>query len=484
MAKNIADMTAVELAKEIREGRISPVDAVDASLKRLEERDRDINAFVTVLEDQAREAARKAEEAVEKGEDLGPLHGVPVAVKDLEGMKKGTRHTFGSELFSDYVSPRDGVVVERLESAGAIIIGKTNTPELGFKCHTSNNLVGTTTNPFDNGKSAGGSSGGSAAAVGAGLVPLAQGSDGAGSIRNPAAMCGVVGLKPTPGVCPNDSRPNAYTHFHPYLHIGPIARTVEDLALMLDVLSGYYAYDPRSLPDRDEDYIDTIQRDVSGLRVAYSPDLDVFPVEETVRNTVADAAESFEAAGSTVEEVSVGIEHSLEELRTAWEIDGITSVTEMAETLQRESPNVDFLGDDREDVSPGLVDCIEKGYEYSAMEMRTAGITKTDLFDALQTLFETYDILITPTIGVEPFDKDLRLGPSEIEGREIDPWLDWTLTWPFNVTPHPAISVPAGFTDNGLPVGLQIVGRPHEDDTVLAAAAAFERERPWHEAYP
>lgn len=376
------------------------------------------------------------------------------------------------------------MLVRRLEAAGAIVVGKTNLPEMGHKAHTSNKLVGTTANPFDHGKSVGGSSGGSAAAVAAGIVPLAQGSDGGGSLRIPAAMCGVVGFKATPGVCPLDSRPDAFVQFQPFLHSGPIARTVEDTALLLDVLSGYYAGDPRSLPDRDDAYVDATRRDVDGLRVAYSPDLDVFPVASTVRGVVDDAVGGFDAAGATVEEVSVGVDHSLEELRGSWEAGWYTYAAELSQVMQHEPFGVDFLGDDREDAEPELVEQMEAGLEYSAVEMRMSNITRTDFFDTVQALFETHDLLVTPTVGVEPFDKDLRLGPSEVEGRDISPTVDWTLTWPFNQTPHPAVSVPAGFTDSGLPVGLQVVGRPHEDDTVLAAAAAFERERPWHDAYP
>ncbi|WP_255192508.1 amidase [Natronobeatus ordinarius] len=484
MSFDIASSSATELAQQIRDGELSPVDVVDASLERITSQDDEVNAFITVIEEDAREAALEAETAVESGEELGPLHGVPVAVKDLLAMKAGVRHTFGSKLLEDFVAPMDSVLVRRIEQAGGIIVGKTNTPESGHKGHTDNKLVGATRNPFDPTKSVGGSSGGSAAALAAGYVPLAQGSDVGGSLRMPASMCNVATIKPTPGTVPIDMRPDAFVQFQPYLHTGPMARTVADVALFLDVLSGYFPYDPRSRPTDDADFLAATKRSIEGSTIGYTPDFDVFPVAESVSTVVDDAVGAFEAAGATVEETTVGIDYSVTELRDAWDANFTTFVAETAMQWKHEPFNVDFLGADDGDVEPELVEQIERGLEYSAVDLRMQQVVRTELFEAVQALFEEYDFLVMPTNTVPPFDVDLRLGPSDVDGEPIDPWLEWTLTWLFNQTPHPVVSVPAGLTDDGLPVGLQIVGQPYEDEAVLAAGAAFERERPWHDHYP
>jgi Asp-tRNA(Asn)/Glu-tRNA(Gln) amidotransferase A subunit family amidase len=409
---------------------------------------------------------------------------VPVAVKDILGMKAGVRHTFGLKQFEEFVPPESSTIVNRIEAAGGIIVGKTSTPELGHLGHTHNRLVGTTANPFDHSRSAGGSSGGSAAAVASGLVPLAQGSDGGGSLRMPASMCGIVSLKPTPGVVPFDLRPNGFAHFQPFLYAGPMARTVEDAALLLDVLSGYSPQDPLSLPDTDDEYLGATDRSIDGSKIAYTPDFDVWPVAEPVRDVVGEAVGAFEQIGADVDHVTVEMDRSLPELRDSWKAGWYTFAAETAEEWKGEPFGIDFLADHRETVDSTLIEQMEQGYEYSGVELRMANIIRTEVFDTVQAIFQEYDYLVMPTIAVPPFEKELHQGPSEIAGQEIDPWQDWTLTWLFNQAPHPVAAVPAGFTTDGLPVGMQIVGPPHEDEAVIAASAAYEDARPWHDEYP
>jgi len=471
--------SAAELAGRVARQELSPVDVVSAHLDRIEERNDVTNAFVTIDRDGALEAAREAERAVERGDDLGPLHGVPVAIKDIFPTA-GLRTTFGSVPFADFVPDEDAVNVARLREAGAIVIGKTNTPEFGHKGTTVNSLFGATGTPFDPDRTAGGSSGGSAAAVADGLVPIAQGSDGGGSIRIPASACGVFGMMPSFRRVPSVDRPNGITHT-PFAGPGPITRTVEDTALLLEVMAGSHPGDPFSLPD-DPAYRDATDRSIDDLSIAYSPDLGVFPVEERVRSAIDDAVDAFVEAGAAVTETSPSFGYSRTELLEAWRIGFQVRMATLAETM-REHEGLDLLGEHREDLTPELVEHIEAGMACSAIEYRKADVLRTAVLDAMGDLFESYDLLVTPTLACLPFDIEEEIGPETIEGEPIDPMYGWFLTWPFNMTGHPAASVPAG-TSEGLPIGMQVIGQRHDDATVLAASAAVEQVRPWHDAYP
>lgn len=294
MSDEFAYTSAAVLASRIRRGDLSPVDVVDACLERVAARNEDINAFVTVLDEDARERAKEAEAAVRRGEELGPLHGVPIAIKDLFDFKAGVRNTMGSVPFAEFVPEESATYVRRLEEAGAIVIGKTNTPEMGHKGTTDNRLFGPTSTPFALDRNAGGSSGGSAAAVADGLVPIAQGSDGGGSVRIPAAWSGVFGFKATYGRVAQAIRPDAFLSHTPTIHAGPLTRTVEDAALMLDVMTGPDPRDPLSMPEEPHDFRAAVRRGVDGMRVAYSPDFDIFPVDERVASVVDDAVSAFE----------------------------------------------------------------------------------------------------------------------------------------------------------------------------------------------
>ena len=486
MSEEICFMPATELAARIRRRDLSPVEVVEAFLERIEERNARINAYVTVIGDEAREAAKEAERAITSGEDLGPLHGVPVAIKDLFDYKAGVRNTYGLKPMADYVPERSATYVERLENAGAIVIGKTNTPEFGHRGITDNLLFGPTSTPFAPGKNAGGSSGGSAAAVADGLAPIAQGSDGGGSIRIPASFCGVYGIKATFGRVASATRPDAFLSHTPFTNSGPLSRTVEDAALMLGVMAGPHPRDPFSLPDDGSNYLAATRRSIRGMRIAYSPNFDIFPVEEEVLSVVGEAVKAFEEAGARVEKASVGLKQDQRELSDIWMREVGVRYAEISANFKKASA-VDLLGDHREDLTPQLVNLLEAGQKMSALDYRLDDVVRTEVFDAIQDLFERYDLLLTPTLAVPPFDNaddGNTVGPSEINGEEVDPLLGWCLTYPINYTGHPAASVPAGFTTEGLPIGMQIVGQRFADETVLAASATFERMRPWHDSYP
>lgn len=487
-----AESPVAALAAAHRQGTRRPTATVETYLDRIAAQDDDLTAFVTVTEDLAREGARSA--AVTAGERASeetpaeaatgsptrsPLHGVPVAVKDLSDHVAGVPTSFGCALFADYDPGRTAVAVQRLRDAGAVILGKTNTPEFGHAGVTDNEYVGPTANPFDRSRNAGGSSGGSAAAVAAGLAPAAIGSDAGGSVRIPAACCGVVGHKPSYGLVPMDPRPNAFGGHTHHVVRGPLTRTVGDAALLLAVLAGPHRADPESVPV-DVDFragADAGAADgIEGWSVAYSPALDAFAVDDAVATVVEDALAGFEAAGATVDEVTVDHGLSLGELADGVRKTFATDLEGVAETL-REAEGLD-LREHAEDLSDTFVTFLEEAERITTRDVAATGIPRTRVYDAVEDVLAAHDVLVTPTLGSTA-------PPLEMAEAAYREWTSTqVLTWPFNWTGHPVVSVPAGIADDGLPVGLQVVGRRYADDEVLRAAAAFERERPWQEPYP
>jgi Asp-tRNA(Asn)/Glu-tRNA(Gln) amidotransferase A subunit family amidase len=481
---SLVTLSATELAHLIRSRRVSPVEVVEAHLDAIERRNAAINAYVTVLGEEALEAAREAERHLSRGDAVGPLHGVPYALKDLFETRAGVRTTSGSLPFRDHVAERTATPVARLEAAGAIVLGKTNTPEFGYKGTTDNRLFGPTSTPFAPGKNAGGSSGGSAAAVAAGLTPLAEGSDGGGSIRIPAALCGVYGFKATFGRVASAARPDGFLLHTPFAHAGPLARTVEDAALMLQAMVGPDPRDPLSLPDLGEDLVAATRAPVAGMRVAYSPDFGGFPVEPRVRAVVERALAAFEEQGAHVERVELAWPRPHQELATMWTRTSAVRAAESAVSMAQ--AGIDLFGEQADELDPDYRHKLELGRELSAVAYRLDDVLRTEVFDRVQDVFERYDLLVTPTLSVAGIDNaadGTTRGPAEVEGQPVDPHIGWCLTYPLNFTGHPAASIPAGFTADGLPVGLQLVGRRFEDGRVLAGSAALERARPWHGAY-
>ncbi len=451
---------ATELAGLIRAKKLSPVELTRAVLERIERLNPTINAFCTLTADAALRSAREAEEAVMKGAPLGPLHGVPFSVKDL-ALTKGVRTMSGSFIFEHRVPDVDPPFVRRLKAAGGIFIGKTTTPEFGWKGLGDSPLTGITRNPWNTAMTTGGSSAGAAAAAAGGLGPLHQGSDGAGSIRIPSGFCGVYGLKPSYGRVPMwPVSNNDYS-----THIGPITRTVGDAALMLAVMAGPDDWDRTSLDGAPEDYVGRLREGVKGLRVAWSPSLDGLRVDPEVAGVVREAARVFEGLGCVVEEVTPGFADSHALIRCVWSADEAGVYGQ-------------YLREWRDRMDPGLVACIEAGLSYSVVDYIEARGRKLAYWDSVRPLFEKYSLLLTPTLSVAAFPVG-RLNPEHWPQHAWD-WIDWaSFSYPFNFTGQPAASVPAGFTPGGLPVGLQIVGRRFADLSVLQASAAFEAARPW-----
>jgi aspartyl-tRNA(Asn)/glutamyl-tRNA(Gln) amidotransferase subunit A len=462
----LAWRSALELAALIRQKQISPVELAETTLARIAALNPRLNAFCLVAADVARIAAREAEIAVMKGEPLGRLHGVPVSIKDVI-FTRGIRTTGGSRLFAEVVPEHDAVAVGRLRANGAVIIGKTNTSEFGHKALTDNPLFGATSNPWRLDLTPGGSSGGAAAAVASGLGPLALGTDSGGSVRIPAAFCNVYGFKPSFGRVPSYPSFPGWDHVS---HTGPITRTVRDAAATLDVIAGSDDRDRHSLPSEPGSYVEACDQGIRGLHVAWTTDLGYASVDPGVRALCEDAAAEFESLGCHVEVVNPGWENP----EAAF---GTLVAAQFYAAWSDQLPAAEAVMD------PTLVKFIRRGGGITARDYLLAFAAVNAYWQEVQSFLERFDLLLTPTVAVPPFPKD-QPPPREIAGQAVSV-LGWMpFTYPFNLTGQPAASVPAGLTEDGLPVGLQIVGRRHADRTVLAASAAYETTRPWVERRP
>ena len=483
LSDELAYASAAELAARIRRRELSPVEVVEAFIPRIEARNPSLNAFVYFGFENARALAREAEQTLMSGAELGPLHGVPCALKDLFDFKPGWKSTFGGvRALKDFVPDFHCAFAERIEQAGAILLGKTNSPVMGFRGTCDNPLFGPARNPFDLARNSGGSSGGSAAAVADGLLPFAEGTDGGGSIRIPASWCGVYGYKASFGRVPVFTGPNAFGGTAPFLFEGPITRTVEDAALALTALAGYHPRDPYSLDERI-DFTTATKRSVRGWKIAYSPNLDVFPVDRRVAAAVAEAVHAFEEAGAHVEEVKVGIQRPQRELSDLW--CRLIMRTNVQAVEMFKAGGIDLLQDHRDDFPEEYLRWIEAGYRMSALDLFRDQEIRSEIYHAIQGVLNDYQLLITPTLACLPVENATdgnTMGPAEVEGEAVDRLIGWCLTYPINFTGHPAASIPAGLAE-GLPVGMQIIGRRYADTDLLAASAAFERLRPWHESY-
>lgn len=458
--------SAVDLTALIRSKEISPVDLVEAILARIEALNPTLNAFCLVSADLARVGAHEASIAVMKGEPLGPLHGLPISVKDVL-YTRGLRTTGGSRVFAELVPEEDAIAVARVRAAGGVILGKTNTSEFGHKAITENPMFGVTRNPWNLMRTPGGSSGGAAVAVASGLGPLALGTDGGGSVRIPAAYCGVYGFKPSYGRVPQHA---GFPGWENVSHVGPITRTVRDAALVLDAIAGGDDRDRRSLPRESGSYVTACDREIRGLHVAWTPDLGYAAVDPSVQALCENAAAEFESLGGHVEVVNPGWENLEDAFSTML-------------AAQFYSAWSDQLPDAEAVMDPTLVTFIRRGGAVSAREYLHAR-ARVEAFWLDVTMFlDRFDLLLTPTVAVPPFPTPGR-PPREVAGRDVSV-LGWMpFTYPFNLTGQPAASVPAGWTEDGLPVGLQIVGKRHADRTVLAASAAFEAACPWSDRRP
>jgi len=467
--RDLCFVPAVELARLYRTRKTSPAEVMDAVLARVAAVNPRVNAIVTLDAEGARAQARKATASLRRSARVGPLHGVPVTIKDVTPTR-GLRTTFGSTLFADHVPAEDALVVARLRAAGAIVIGKTNTPEFAFGPNTFNEVFGPTRNPWNLARTSGGSSGGAAAALATGMGPLAEGSDLGGSLRGPAAFCAVIGFRTTPGLVP---RYPSTLPWDTYSVEGPMARTVADTALMLSVMAGADDRAPLSYPvDVRELLAAPKGASVRRWRVAWTPDLGgLNQVDIEVRRVFEDAVEGFAELGARV-------------ARACPDMSDVPEIVRLSRGFLMVARHADKLPQWRAKLQPGLVENTEAGLAMSSRDVAQGELLRGKLWQAVRAFFETHDVLLTPTAAVPAFPVE-QPHPMAIDGRPIGKAMQRSfLTYAFSVLGLPAISVPAGFTPDGLPVGLQIVGRRRQEAMVLRAAAAFESARPWAHVRP
>ncbi|MBA4179886.1 MAG: amidase [Anaerolinea sp.] len=456
--------TAWETAAAIRNKQLKAVEAVEASLQRIERANPALNAFVYVDPDAALAGARRVDEQRERGQAPGLLAGVPIGVKDLEGVA-GMPHTDGSRAFRDRIATTDSVQVQRLKSQGAVVVGKTNTPEFGYKGFTTNLLFGATGNPWDPAKTPGGSSGGSASAVAAGMVPLATSSDGGGSIRIPAAMCGIYGIKPSAGRVP---RADLHaSHWGTHSTRGPVSRNVRDAGLYLDAVVGPHPDDLDSLDGPVGVYeAATLAPPPKLRRIAWSADLGFAIVDPEVEAVCLAAAKALASAlGVELVEACPGFDDPV----GTWYTLAATGDAHMLDSMTQEQ---------RELVEPGFIAFADRARTISGVEIAKAQQERHTLNRTMTAFFGDYDLLLTPTTAALPFAKE-GPPPDTIAGKPVTPAGFVPFTSPFNTTGHPAASVPAGMSASGLPIGLQIVAPRHQDTLLLSVSAAYEQARPW-----
>jgi len=471
----LCDLDAITIARLVREKQISPVEVTEAHLARMDALEPKLHAFCTPTPDLARTAAREIERRIMAGETVGALAGVPIGIKDLV-CTKGIRTVSGSFAYLDYIPDEDDIVVERLKKADSVILGKTNVPEFGYSGVGHNPVFETTRNPWNLDMTPGGSSAGSGAAVASGMCPFAIGSDGGGSVRIPAAHCGIFGMKASMGRVPlypgtKDERFPGVSSWESLEHIGPMSRTVADSALMLSVIgSGPDPRDRHTLPGPEFDWMACLAGDLKGKRVALSLDWGYAAVDPRVRAIVGDAARVFERdLGCIVEEAHPGWP---DPYQAFW---GLVA-------LESDLAGMRDLGDKYADrMTPHLLDFIRR--PWTAEEFTSAVVARKAVNNKMWRLMQHYDLLLTPTLAVPPFPVHVQ-GPEKIDGRIVAPFQWLAFTFPINMTGQPAATVPAGWTEDGLPVGLQIVGRHLDDPLVLRASAAFEAAQPWRQRRP
>jgi amidase len=463
----ICFQTAKRLAGMIRDRQVSVREVVEAHLVRIKEVNPKVNAIVTLTSDEALLQARLADEALAAGKDLGPLFGLPIAHKDL-ALTKGIRTTFGSPLLKDFVPDQDQLIVERLKKAGAITIGKTNTPEFGAGSQTYNEVFGETLNPYDLTKTCGGSSGGAAVALACGMVPLADGSDMGGSLRNPASFCNVVGFRPSPGRVPVWP---AQAAWFTYTVDGPMARTVEDVTLMLSAISGPDPRSPISINEPGSLFARPLERDFKGTRIAWGRDLNGLPVDPRVTAAIDARRHVFESLGCVTDDAEPDFADA-DEIFKAWRAWFV------------ELSLAALAGAAKDALKETLTWNAEQGERLSGPDLGRVEIKRTQLYHRVREFMKTYEFMILPVSQVPPFDVKERW-VKEIGGVKMETYIDWMKSCYYITTVGlPAVSVPCGFTPEGLPVGAQIVGRHQDDFGVLQLAFAFQQATGFHKQRP
>lgn len=483
--KNLEKYSATQLGKLVNEKKVSPTEILDYFEKRIAERNPSINAFVYTKFDEAKQEAKKLERILASGGKCGPFAGVPFALKDFLPSKKGWSNTHGGVKSLTAIDDADSEFCQAMERAGGIAVGKTNAPAFGFRGTTDNALYGPTSTPFNPKYNSGGSSGGSASAVADGLVPIAEGGDAGGSIRIPAAWCGCVGFKAGIGSIPSVCRPDAWAATHPYCFNGGITRTVEDTIILMSYMIHHNSKDPLSLSN-PIDPKKIMKRSLKGLKIGWTTNfLGLFTCEPEVEEIFQKAIKVFAEAGALLSPVFPSLNATRREIEEAW-LRGICVDSTIEIELQRQQ-GYDFLEEHKDELPEEFIYWTKKVREGNILDYYNFNKARTALYDMQDELFKTFDLILCPTASCLPVLNDpngIVKGPSMINSKPVDPLIGFAQTYIFNMTGNPAISVPAGLSKKGLPIGLQIVGRRFYDSDVLSAAYTYEKLNPWNYDIP
>lgn len=473
-------LSALEIGTLVNERKISPTEVVRYFLDRIEKHNEKVNAFVYVKKDYALEKARELEARLANGEHCGPFAGVPFALKDFLPNKKGWQSSHGGVKCLVSTDECDSVFCRAMEKAGGIAIGKTNAPAYGFRGTTDNLMYGATSTPYNTKYNSGGSSGGSAAAVASGLVPIAEGGDAGGSIRIPACFCNLFGFKAGVGTIPSVCRPDAWSATHPLCFNGGLTKTVADSAVLLDYMSGEDRRDPFSLP-KTHDFFRELNDAPKNLKIAFTEDFGMFEVEEEVRSILRETAEKLRTAGFTVENWQFNFSHSAHEFSELW-CKGIT-IDCALELNHLKKQGVDLLSAHEKDFPEEFIYWKKVVDKLGIEDMYEFNLARTDILDQFENCFEKYDLILSPISCVAGVlnrtDRNTK-GPETVNGKKVESLIGWTQTFLANFPGYPAASIPAGFSKEGVPVGMQLIAPRHNDHLLLQAAKRIEDHFPWH----
>ena len=472
-------LSAYEIGQLVNSKKIKPTEVVAYFKRRILSLNSDINAFTDLHFLEAEKEAQKLEIRIKNGEFVGPFAGVPFALKNFLSSKKGWKHNFGGLKSLSVIDEVDSEFCKAMEKAGGIAIGKTNAPVFGFRGTTDNRLNGPTRNPFDLRYNAGGSSGGSAAAVVMGLVPIAEGGDAGGSIRIPASWCNLYGFKASVGTIPSVNRPDAYSCTHPFCFNGGLTKSVTDAAILLNYMAKYDPRDPYSVPRNEIDYVKEMKKPIKGYKIAFTYDFDIFQVEDEVKEIVFNAAKKLEKLGAKVDLVHFNMKRCQNELAEIW-CESISIDTAI------ELPYLVRDGLDLKELPEEFIRHNENVSRWGLKELENFNFVRSELYDAFQDVFDNYDIIISPTTACLPVlnvENGNTVGPQRINDKEIEPLIGFAETFLVNFTGHPAASIPAGFSKSGLPVGMQIIGKRYKDEDVLRVSYNYEKTNPWMDEF-
>ncbi len=480
MSIRLERLSAAELGRLVNKGEISPTEVIRYFQKRIEERNPSINAFTYTKFEEALKDAKALEARLAVHGSAGPFAGVPVALKDFLPSRKGWTNSHGGVKSLIREDTEDSMFWKAARSAGAIAVGKTNAPAFAFRGTTDNKLYGPTSTPFRPGYNSGGSSGGSAAAVADGLILIGEGSDGGGSIRIPASWCGCYGYKASAGTIPAVNRPDGWSASHPYCFNGAITKTVEDSAIMLEYMSGYDPRDPHSVPHAKKNFSELMKKPLKGMRIGYTDDFGVFTADEEVKRIVRKAAMRFKEAGADVEPVDFHFRYTQNEYAQFWCRSICFDTATDMELWKKDG--FDLVRDHRDELPEEYIYWNEQVLNSSILDLRAMNEMRTEILDTQEDVFETFDLILSPVTICPPVknrtDGNTK-GPDTVNGKQVEPLIGFCETFFENFTGNPAASIPAGLTQEGLPVGMQIIGKKFRDEDVLAASYTYEQISPW-----